>query len=86
MLGLYGVLEDRGLLTRAWVNAPLSAFGTPAFYNPPQSVLNSFAGFYIPSQDLINRGETNHNDAYAVFGQVDYDLVLWEEHKAACTK
>jgi iron complex outermembrane receptor protein len=72
--GVYGIVEDRELLTRAWVNSPLSEFGTPAFYNPPSAVLQSFAGFNIPSQVIVDHQETDHNDAYAVYGQVDYDL------------
>jgi len=72
--GVYYVHEDRSLLTRAWVNSPLSLFGTPAFYNPPSAVLQSFAGYNIPSQVIVNRKETDNNNAYAIYGQFDYDI------------
>ena len=72
--GFFFVHEDRSLLTRAWVNSPLSEFGSYAFYHPSESVLNSFAGFDIPSQVIVDHSESNSNDAYAVFGQADYDL------------
>jgi iron complex outermembrane receptor protein len=72
--GVYYVHEDRSLLTRAWVNSPLSEFGTPAFYNPSPAVLASYAGYGIPSQVIVNRMETDSNNAYAVYGQIDYDI------------